>query len=369
MKLFAVLCIGLAVLCAPPLAAAGPAGRDISPRQIYQRVGPGVVLIMAVSKEGSGEMGTGSILDDEGHIITNAHVILQSSTRQPYEVIHVYLKPAKITGDPKVDLSNPLTAKVMNWDRELDLALLKLEDKTEALKAVPLGESSAVETGDQVVAIGHPEQGGLWTLTQGVVSTVIANLGEVQGKDVFQTDASINRGNSGGPLLNDHGAMIGINTSMARKAKDGLTITSVNFSIKSDVVKDWLAKNDPDVRYTVPAQETASQPTPAVVAPAADKPAVAKPAIEPPAAKPSIEPPPATNPSIEPPATKPSIEPPPAAKPSIEPPAAKPSQAKILTPIKPFKAEDLIQKEISEMEDLEKEMQGEIEKRRGSLGQ
>jgi len=377
MKYLSALCAGLVVLGAPSLAAAGPAGGDISPRQIYQRVGPGVVLIMAVSKEGSGEMGTGSILDDEGHIITNAHVILQGSTRQPYEVIHVYLKPARITGDPKVDLSNPLSAKVMNWDRELDLALLKLEDRPGALKTVPLGESSAVEAGDPVVAIGHPEQGGLWTLTQGVVSTVIANLGDVQGKDVFQTDASINRGNSGGPLLNGRGAMIGVNTSMARKAKDGLTITGENFSIKSDVVKDWLAKNDPDVRYTIPAPETEAQAAAAVAAPpVAEKLAEAKPAIEPPAAKPAIEPsaakpsiePPAAKPVIEPSAAKPSIEPP-AAKPAIEPPAAKPAQSKILTPVKPFKAEDLIQKEISEMEDLEKEMQGEIEKRRGSLGQ
>ncbi|MCX5794385.1 MAG: serine protease [Elusimicrobia bacterium] len=352
MKFLSILVISLAVQAGSP-AVAAPGGGEISPRQIYQRVGPAVVLIMAVSQSGSGEMGTGSIIDEQGHIITNAHVILQASTRQPYEVIHVYLKPAKITGDPKVDLSNALSAKVVNWDRALDLALLQLEAKPGELKTVPLGESSAVEAGDPVVAIGHPEQGGLWTLTQGVVSTVIANLGDVQGKDVFQTDASINRGNSGGPLLNNQGAMIGVNTSMARKAKDGLTITSVNFSIKADVVKDWLAKNDPGVRYTVPAPQTETQPAPAVVPPVAEKAAEAKPAPEP---------------TPEPPAIKPSIEPP-AAKPATEPPAAKPSKAKILTPVKPFKAEDLIQKEISEMEDMGKEMQDEIEKHRGMMGQ
>ena len=357
MKLISAVCAALAVLCAPPLAAAGPAGGDISPRQIYQRAGPGVVLIMAVSAEGTGEMGTGSIIDDEGHVITNAHVILQGSTRQPYEVIHVYLKPAKITGDPKVDLSSPLTAKVVNWNRELDLALLKLEGRPGALKTVPLGDSSAVEAGDPVVAIGHPEQGGLWTLTQGVVSTVIANLGEVQGKDVFQTDASINRGNSGGPLLNNRGAMIGVNTSMARKAKDGLTITGENFSIKSDVVKGWLAKNDPDVRYTVPAPETETQPAPAV--PAVGNSIRPAPAELPIPQAPVAEQPAEVKPAIEHPATKPSLA----------PPAPKPSRAKILTPVKPFKTEDLIQKEISEMEDLGKEMQGEIEKRRGSLRQ
>ena len=70
----------------------------------------------------------------------------------------------------------------------------------------------------------------------------------------------------------------------------------------------------------------------------------------------------------EPPPNKPAIEPP-AAKPSIEPPVAKPSQARILTPVRPFKAQDLIQKEISEMEDMEKEMQGEIQKRRAPTGE
>jgi serine protease Do len=371
MKLLCAVLAGLAALCAPAFCAA--ASGDISPRQIYQRVGPGVVLIMAVSESGTGEMGTGSIIDGEGHIITNAHVILQGSTRQPYGVIHVYLKPAKITGDPKVDLVNPLAAKVVNWDRELDLALLKLEDSPSALKVMPIGESSTVEAGDPVVAIGHPEQGGLWTLTQGVISTVIANLGDVQGKDVFQTDASINRGNSGGPLLNNQGAMIGVNTSMARKAKDGLTITGENFSIKSDVVKGWLAKNDPDVRYTVTAPETAALAVAAVAAPAAAAPAAAAPvsavpaAAAPAAARPALAPP-AAKPAIEPPAARPSIEPP-AANPSIQPPAARPAKAKILTPVKPFKTEDLIDKEISAMEDLEKEMQGEIEQHRGQMGQ
>jgi serine protease Do len=347
---------GLAVLCAPPLAAAGPAGGDIPPREIYQRVGPGVVLIMAVSSGGAGEMGTGSIIDGKGHIITNAHVILRSATRQPYEVLHVYLKPAKLTGDPQVDLHDPLTAKVVKWNRELDLALLELEDSPGGLTTVPLGESSSVESGDPVVAIGHPEQGGLWTLTQGVVSAVIANLGDVQGKDVFQTDASINRGNSGGPLLNSRGAMIGVNTSMARKAKDGLTITGENFSIKSDVVKDWLAKNDPQVRYAVPAPEEGTPASaPASAEPVVEKPAPAQPAVQPPAVKPSTAPSAPQTAAV-----------PPAAQPSIKPAAAKSAQAKILTPIKPFKAEDLIQKEISEMEDLGKEMEHEIENRRGN---
>ncbi len=348
-----------AVIAALVVAAAVPVRADISPRQIYQKVGPGVVLIMAVNREGSGEIGTGSIIDSTGYILTNAHVILRAPAQEPYEIIHVYLKPAKVTGDPKRDMTNPLRAKVKSYDRAIDLALLELEEKPSVLTTVPLGDASTVESGDPVVAIGHPEQGGLWTLTQGVVSTVIADLGGVSGKDVFQTDASINRGNSGGPLLNSQGAMIGVNTSMARKAADGLTITSVNFSIKSDVVKGWLAKNGPEVHYseTGVVSEKAQPPLPASVEPAPAKPAPA----------PTIETPPAPAPvaaAPEPKPIEPAVQAPPAPKPAT--PAPVQSAPKILTPLKPFHAQDLIHKEISAMEDMEKEMQGEIEKRRSS---
>ena len=322
---------------------------DISPRQIYQRAGPGVVLILSVNKDGTGEMGTGSIIDADGHVLTNAHVVIRQSTQRPFETLHVYFKPAKLTGDPKRDLADPINATVLRFDRELDLALLQLEAKPSAYKIVPIGDASTVEAGDPVVAIGHPEQGGLWTLTQGVVSTVIANLGGVDGKDVFQTDASINRGNSGGPLLNNRGAMIGVNTSMARKAKDGLTITSVNFAIKSNVVKDWLAKAGSNVAYAPADAESA----PAAVTPSEPEPVPTKPAQA--AAEPKVE----TPAQPQPPAT---AEP-------VQAHPVRPSQPKILTPVKPFKAADLIEKEISEMEDLEKEMQGEIEKRRDALEQ
>jgi len=341
----------LAVLVAAPAAGQG----DISAREIYQRVGPGVVLIMAVGQGGAGELGTGSIIDEQGHVLTNAHVVVRSEVGQPYDSIRVYLKPAKLSGDPQKDLTNPLAAKVVTWDRALDLALLQIEGNPGRLTVVPFGNAAAVQAGDPVVAIGHPEQGGLWTLTQGVVSTVVANLGGVQGKNVFQTDASINRGNSGGPLLDGHGAMIGVNTSMARQAKDGLTITSVNFSIQSDVVKGWLAKNDSQVRYsevTVAAK--------AVPAPAAEQPVAA--------ANPTPAPAPV---EVKPAAAKPvpqvDITAPQEVPAKVEP--AKPAEPKILTPVQPFQTEDLLRKEMSEMEEMGKEMEGEIQRRQQQPGQ
>ncbi len=96
---------------------------------------------------------------------------------------------------------------------------------------IEFADSERVVVGDQVYVIGHPEQGGLWSLTSGVISAYRQDHGSVPGKNLFQTDASINRGNSGGPLLDDNGNMVGINALIARKAPDGLTITDVNYSI------------------------------------------------------------------------------------------------------------------------------------------
>jgi serine protease Do len=90
------------------------------------------------------------------------------------------------------------------------------------------------------VAIGHPEQGGLWTLTTGVISAEVDNFNGVKGKNVFQTETGLNRGNSGGPLLDGEGHMIGINTAIVRVAPDGLPITSISFSLKSSVATQWL---------------------------------------------------------------------------------------------------------------------------------
>jgi len=90
------------------------------------------------------------------------------------------------------------------------------------------------------VAIGHPEQGGLWTLTTGTISAQFENFNATKGKSVFQTETGLNRGNSGGPLLDTDGRIIGINTAIARLSSDGLPITSISFALKSNVAKRWL---------------------------------------------------------------------------------------------------------------------------------
>ena len=232
--------------------AAAPAAVDapFDPKAIYQKTSKSVALILCASDEGSGELGTGSIVDaGRRRLLTNAHVVIRDSTHQPWPAIRVYFKPARMTGDPKLDMLNPVEGRVVAFDRALDLALVEVTALPAGAQEIGLDDPRAVSVGDRVAAIGHPEQGGLWTLTTGVISTLVADVGGIKGKNAFQTDTSINRGNSGGPLLDANGRIVGVNTSMARKAADGLAITSVNFAIRSDVARRWMAGQNETVAY------------------------------------------------------------------------------------------------------------------------
>jgi serine protease Do len=215
--------------------------KELSPREIYEQTSPAVVMVMGHSDQGGkGSGGTGSIIRSDGYVLTNAHVVVDEQTGKPFPRISVFLKPARVTGDSKADLSRMTRGKVVAYSQPLDLALLKLDGVTEPLPVVGLDDSELTKIGDRVVAIGHPEQGGLWTLTTGVISAEVDNFNGVKGKNVFQTETGLNRGNSGGPLLDGDGRMVGVNTAIARVASDGLPITSISFSLKSDVARQWL---------------------------------------------------------------------------------------------------------------------------------
>jgi serine protease Do len=211
----------------------------LTPKQIYQQVSPGVVFIYASEGSGKGSGGTGSIIRNDGLVVTNAHIFARDSARVVSE-LSIFLKPERVTGNTKKDLVRRYKAKIMAYDLKLDLALLKIIDVDTPLTRVSFGDSGSIAVGDQAYAIGHPEQGGLWSLTTGVISAHRSDFAGVPGKNLFQTEASINRGNSGGPLLDEQGRMIGINSLIARKAEDGLTITDVNFAIKANVALRWL---------------------------------------------------------------------------------------------------------------------------------
>jgi len=256
---------------APSLAA------ELTPQQIYERAAPGVVLIIGNPDKGEGGSGgTGSIISQDGLVLTNAHVVVDPKTNQPFPRLFVFFKPDRVTGNHAKDLARQAKVGVVAFDRALDLALLRIEKAPPDLRVIRLGNPDQVRIGDRAAAIGHPEQGGLWTLTTGVVSTEFEDFNGTPGKHVFQTETSLNRGNSGGPLLNTEGNIIGVNTSIARLAADGLPITSISFALKSSVARNWLRAQSVPMDYAAPPVER-PQATP----PAAQEPA--KPASPPPA--------------------------------------------------------------------------------------
>jgi serine protease Do len=251
-------------ICASVLLwSGGLDARELTPRDIYEQASPAVVMVMGHSDSGkSGSGGTGSIIQAEGLVLTNAHVVIEERTGRPYPRLSVFLKPPRVTGDNRTDLSRMLRASVISYSRPLDLALLKLEDAPAPLPVVALNESAQGRIGDRVVAIGHPEQGGLWTLTTGVISAEMDNFNGIKGKHVFQTETGLNRGNSGGPLLDSEGRMIAVNTAIARVASDGLPITSISFSLKASVAAQWMREqgvNHPP--STTPPQPLSTPPT------------------------------------------------------------------------------------------------------------
>ena len=247
------------------LGFASPASsQDFNPKEIYQKTSNAVVLIAAFDrKQDSASTGTGSIIRKDGLIITNAHVIFNDESSMPYDSIRVFLKPDRVTGNLKKDTSRKFKASLVHYSNPMDLAILKIQgpQNSNPLPLLKFSDLSKTSIGDPVLAIGHPEQGGLWTLTTGTISSLIEDFENVRGKDVFQTETSINRGNSGGPLIDRHGHMVGINSMIARKGKSGITITDVNFSIKSTVAIKWMRSVGYSQRYGIPQEQVIASPT------------------------------------------------------------------------------------------------------------
>ena len=379
-----------------------------TPKEIYQKAGPGVVFIFASQGSSKGSGGTGSIIRSDGLVLTNAHLFKTKGSSQLLSDISIFLKPRRLTGNAKKDLTKGFKGRIVAIDIPLDLALVQMIGVDVPLQTIDFADSNNVVIGEQVYAIGHPEQGGLWSLTTGVVSAYWEDYGGVPGKNLFQTDASINRGNSGGPLLDERGTMIGINSMIARKASDGLTITDVNFSIKSQVAIDWLNKKGYRFAAVQPmkaAPQTKSMQSPAspqtlqVGSQPPKEPPVSKPpptAAEPPKqARPSeqtstvgsqSEPTPSQEPAPQKPATPaPSREEQQAQPPASAPPpppknlapskpaapqqqsiAQGPKQDKILTEKNPYNMDQLLEgmREMEDMMDEMKDMMNEYKQRR-----
>ena len=167
-------------------------------------------------KRRAASLGSGFIIDDAGIVVTNFHVIENA------EEITVTLAD-----------ETSFTAKVLGQDQKTDIAVLKIDPGDAELTAVPFGDSDSLRVGDWVLAIGNPfGLGG--TVTAGIVSARGRDIGNGPYDDFIQTDASINRGNSGGPLFNTEGEVIGINTAIFSQSGGSV---GIGFAISSNLAK------------------------------------------------------------------------------------------------------------------------------------
>ena len=219
-----------------PAALARPASNSdqgLTVHDIYQRDADGVAFIRSTivqktpsvfglpQQQSSQATGSGFLIDDDGHILTNAHVVEGAKT------VTVQL------GDGAEQ-----DAQVVGSDPSTDVALLKV-DNTEGAHPLPLGDSSKVEVGDPVVAIGNPFALDR-TVTTGIVSALQRQIQAPNGfsiSDVIQTDAAINPGNSGGPLIDGAGDVIGINSQIESQSGGNVGIGfAVPIKTAADVV-------------------------------------------------------------------------------------------------------------------------------------
>jgi S1-C subfamily serine protease len=212
---------------------------ELSPDQIYGNLSGGVVMVLSEfdgsgtdqfgQAQGARALGTGFVVDEEGYILTNAHVVDESGQRASGVTV-VFNKGGSET--------QRVPGELVGVDVGSDVAVIKVDPGKVDLKALPLGDSDKVVIGESVVAIGNP-LGYNFSITAGIVSATGRSLTAPNGQMIpngIQTDAAINQGNSGGPLINDQGRVIGINEQIASQGggNDGLGFAvPINTAIRS----------------------------------------------------------------------------------------------------------------------------------------
>ena len=216
--------------------------------QIFERTSPGVVFIQArVSQQGQSPYGlpepqegvatgSGFVIDDDGHVATNAHVV--AGARE----VKVRFQEGSL-----------VDAEVVGSDLSTDVALLKVDRGEADLTPLPPADSGAVKVGDLVLALGNP-LGLEDTVTAGIVSGKQRQIEAPNGvpiENVIQTDAAVNQGNSGGPLLDMEGRVIGINSQIAT-SEGGTGFIGIAFAVPSDTARRVIAELKDDGRVDRP---------------------------------------------------------------------------------------------------------------------
>jgi len=207
----------------------------------YKRFAPGVVHIKSVFTGVRSDFfgfsvplqqeadGSGFIVDKSGLIVTNAHVVQDSNSTAN--------KITVLMGDQQ-----EVSAKLLGTDPSTDIAVLKIDPQGKTLRVLDLGDSSKLQVGDDVYAIGSPfELDG--TLTQGIVSAINRTIDspnqQFKIRGAIQTDAAVNPGNSGGPLLNAFGEVVGINSQIASNSG---SFAGIAFAIPNNTVKEIVGQ-------------------------------------------------------------------------------------------------------------------------------
>ena len=195
--------------------------KTLSLTEIFEKAEPGVVRVNTIGNQTANEtggVGSGFVFDKKGHIITNAHVI-EGSTK----TVVTFLD------------GRSYNAEIIGMDEYTDIGVIKVNADLKLLNPLSLGDSSNLDVGEPIAAIGNPF-GLSGSMTSGIVSQMGRLLPSGSGysiPDVIQTDAAINPGNSGGPLLNMRGNIVGINTAIQSTTGE---FTGVGFAIPSQTV-------------------------------------------------------------------------------------------------------------------------------------
>ena len=218
--------------------------RPLTVRAIYDRDAPGVVQVTTTTKvklpqtdwfgnpfgppgtEVQRSLGSGFVIDKAGYVVTNYHVVGNAQS------VHVSFSN-----------NDSMKAEVIGKDPATDVALLKVQASSRALKPLPLGDSDGIHVGDQVAAIGNP-LGLDRSITLGIVSALHRSLTSPEGTPidrVIQTDAALNHGNSGGPLLNAQGQVVGVSSAVST-GDSGEANTGIGFAIPINTVRDVVAE-------------------------------------------------------------------------------------------------------------------------------
>jgi S1-C subfamily serine protease len=219
-------------------AATPLVGNDFDPSEIYEKRAVGVVTIFALfGDEGeqdplSAAQGSGFVASEDGYVLTNSHVITtagevpQEETPEAAGTVYVQYRDGE-----------RVPAEIVGWDLYDDVGLLKVDPAQHPVAPVPLGDSASIVVGEPVAAIGSPF-GQESSLSVGVVSATQRSIGSLTSSynlvDAIQTDAPINRGNSGGPMFDAEGEVIGINAQI--RSESG-TAEGVGFAVPINAAK------------------------------------------------------------------------------------------------------------------------------------